>query len=218
MNTREWQKNEPRTHFNISCIKDAEASTSNIINNHPSRFFIPAAVSSSPSKPSTLMSVLRLISSGLSGYTANACVTADIVSSGFFLSLGFGDVYIEIIGGEPSPERVGLASRGPVKRFDILRIFPCVPLGGPETDAGRSPPESFDELITIQIFFQSVWPATRTWTQPSIRPRCNVVGILGAERCISAEGEKITIEGGLTSQVDSYEMCGVYFFQPRFLP
>lgn len=57
----------PTIHFNISADCPNPPSNSGIINSHPSLQLITPAVGSSPNNPSTLIRVLRLINSALSG-------------------------------------------------------------------------------------------------------------------------------------------------------
>lgn len=117
------------------------------------------ATSSSPNLPSSFINVLLVISSGRSGYTANAWDTVWIVSSAFFLSLGLGEVNAWIKGRAGRFE-TGLFSRE--NRFDIRR------LRGALGDSGRSfpcdaieawsgfPAEPLPAEMTIHIRFQSV--------------------------------------------------------------
>jgi hypothetical protein len=60
---------------------------------HASRFLIPPATASSPNNPSTFISVLILIISGLSGYIANTCVISFIANTGTFRSFGLFPMY-----------------------------------------------------------------------------------------------------------------------------
>jgi len=81
----------PTSHLSISDGCVFPASNSGMTSNHPCLFLILPPVSSSPRNPSNFMSVLRLMSSGRSGYTANAWLTSLRVRSGCFLSFDLGD-------------------------------------------------------------------------------------------------------------------------------
>lgn len=179
----------PISHFSISAAVVFWLSNSGSTISQPSCSFMLPAISSSPSRPSNFINVLRRISSGRSGYTANACVTVVIVSSGCFLSFGLGEAIScksDFAGGAG---RGGLRSRAP-KRSDI-RFFRRA-VGDPgrwvwsteETDAPSEgcPPD----VITIHIRFQSTCPAMRIRTQPSIRPFTSDDGV-------SLPGSRVTI-------------------------